>query len=74
MRQKRAYTEIHPRYINGRSRNEPIPMDPGELEAMSTVLQTRRRTDGLTGKERREAYVRERRKIHDVERNDGDPV
>lgn len=74
MRQKRAYAEIHPRYINGRSRNEPIPMDPGELEAMSTVLQTRRRTDGLTGKERREAYVRERRKIHDVERNDGDPV
>lgn len=74
MRQKRAYAEIHPRYINGRSRNESIPMDPGELEAMSTVLQTRRRTDGLTGKERREAYVRERRKIHDVERNDGDPV
>lgn len=74
MRQKRAYAEIHPRYINGRSRNEPIPMDPGELEAMATVLQTRRRTDGLTGKERREAYVRERKRIHDAEWNDGDPV
>lgn len=69
---KRGYAKIHPHYINGRSRNEPIPMDPGELEAMSTSLGSRRRVDGLTGKERRAAYVRERKGLFDPERGEGE--
>ena len=67
----RKNAEYHPRYINGRSRNEPIPMDPGELEAMGSIIQTRRRMDGLTRKQRREAYVRERRQLYDLKRVDG---
>lgn len=67
----RKNAEYHPRYINGRSRNKPIPMEPGELEAMGTVIQTRRLTDGLTRKQRREVYVRERRELQDLKRVDG---
>lgn len=67
----RKNAEYHPRRINGRSRNEPIPMEPGELEAMGTVIQTRRLTDGLTRKQRREVYVRERRELQDLKRVDG---
>ena len=65
------YIRYHPRHINGRSRNEPIPMDPGELEAMANAVQSRRRTDGLTRKQRREAYVRAGRELQDLERVDG---
>lgn len=65
------YISYHPRYINGRSRNEPIPMEPGELAAMTSVIRTKRRTDGLTRKERREAYVRERKAVQNAERDDG---
>ena len=65
------YIHYDPRHINGRSRNEPIPMAPGELEAMGTVVQTRRRTDGLTRKQRREAYVRSRRELQDIKQLDG---
>lgn len=65
------YIQYHPRYINGRSRNEPIPMEPGELEAMTSAVRTARRTDGMTKKERREAYVRERQAIQNAERDNG---
>ena len=65
------YIRYHPRHINGRSRNEPIPMDPGELEAMANAMQSRRRTDGLTRKQRREAYVRSRRELQDIKQLDG---
>lgn len=65
------YIQYHPRYINGRSRNEPIPMEPGELEAMGSAVRSRRRLDGMTKKERREAYVRGRKAVQNAERDDG---
>ena len=65
------YIKYYPRYINGRSRNEPIPMEPGELEAMGSAVRSRRRLDGMTKKERREAYVRERKAVQNAERDDG---
>ena len=70
----RPYTKIHPKYINGRPRNEPIPMENGELGAMTAEIRSVRYRDGKTRKERRAAYVRERTRIHDAEWNDGDPV
>ena len=65
------YIRYHPRHINGRSRNEPIPMEPGKLEAMANAVQSRRRTDGLTRKQRREAYVHAGRELQDVKQLDG---
>ena len=68
---KRQYTSYRPKYVNGRCRNEPIPMEPGELEAMGSAVRSRRRLDGMTKKERREAYVRERKAVQNAERDDG---
>ena len=68
------YISYHPRYINGRSRNEPIPMEPGELEAMASEVRSRRNTDGMTRKERREAYVREREILQGSRWADGGKV
>lgn len=56
----RPYTKIHPKYINGRPRNEPIPMENGELGAMTADVRSVRYRDGKTRKERRAEYVRAR--------------
>ena len=68
------YVRYHSRRINGRSRNEPIPMEPGELEAMAAEVRSRRNTDGMSRKERREAYVREREILQGSRRADGGKV
>lgn len=68
------YVKYHPRYINGKSRNEPIPMEPGELEAMAFEVRRHRNTDGLSRKERREAYVREREILQGSRRADDGKV
>lgn len=60
------YIRYHPRYINGRPRNEPIKLTEDELEAMSASLHTERKTDGMTRKERRAAYVAERKEVQDA--------
>lgn len=68
------YVRYHPRRINGRSRNEPVSMEPGELEAMASEVRSRRNTDGMSRKERREAYVREREILQGSRRADGGKV
>jgi len=60
------YIRYHPRYINGRPRNEPIKLTEDELQAMASALKTERRADGLTRKERRAAYVAERKVLQDA--------
>lgn len=60
------YIHYHPRYINGRPRNEPIKLTEDELQAMASALKTERRADGLTRKERRAAYVAERKAVLDA--------
>lgn len=67
------YIRYHPRYINGRPRNEPIKLTEDELEAMSAEIRTNRKTDGMTRKERRAAYVAERKAVQDALRHDGKP-
>lgn len=57
------YIRYHPRYINGRPRNEPIKLTEDELQAMASALKTERRADGLTRKERRAALVAERKEL-----------
>ena len=65
------YIHYHPRYINGRPRNEPIKLTEDELQAMASALKTERRADGLTRKERRAAYVAERKAVQDALGRDG---
>lgn len=60
------YIHYHPRYINGRPRNEPIKLTEDELQAMASALKTERRADGLTRKERRAALVAERKAVQDA--------
>lgn len=60
------YIRYHPRYINGRPRNEPIKLTEDELEAMAASLKTERHSDGLSRKERRAAYVAERKAVQDA--------
>lgn len=60
------YIRYHPRYINGRPRNEPIKLTEDELQAMASALKTERRADGLTRKERRAALVAERKAVQDA--------
>lgn len=65
------YIRYHPRYINGRPRNEPIKLTEDELQAMASALKTERRADGLSRKERRAAYVAERKGVQDALGRDG---
>ena len=65
------YIRYHPRYINGRPRNEPIKLTEDELQAMASALKTERRADGLTRKERRAALVAERKAVQDALGRDG---
>lgn len=60
------YIHYHPRYINGRPRNEPIKLTEDELQAMASALKTERRADGLSRKERRAALVAERKAVQDA--------
>ena len=60
------YIRYHPRYINGRSRNEPVKLTEDELEAMASEVRVKRNTDGLSRKERRAEYVRQRKEIQDA--------
>lgn len=65
------YIRYHPRYINGKSRNEPIKLTEDELQAMASALKTERHADGLSRKERRAAYVAERKAVQDALGRDG---
>lgn len=65
------YIRYHPRYINGRSRNEPVKLTEDELKAMAAEVRVKRNTDGLSRKERRAAYVRERKAVQDALRIGG---
>jgi hypothetical protein len=60
------YIRYRPRYINGRPRNEPIKLTEDELQAMASALKMERRADGLSRKERRAAYVAERKVLQDA--------
>ena len=61
----RAYAKTTPKYINGRCRNEPIPMEDGELAAMTAEIRSARARDGKTRKERRAEYVKARKAVSD---------
>ena len=65
------YIRYHPRYINGCPRNEPIKLTEDELQAMASALKTERHADGLSRKERRAEYVRQRKELSDALGRDG---
>lgn len=65
------YIHYHPRYINGRPRNEPIKLTEDELAVMAAEVKAERHSDGLTRKERRAALVAERKAVQNALRVGG---
>ena len=61
MRKKRADRGRPRLTVNGRPRSEAVRLTDDEYAAMASSLHSERKMDGLTGPERRRAYVRRRK-------------